>query len=186
MLTIAWDIDDVLNDLMRVWFERVWLFKHPDCALKYGDLKINPPHKILSVSLNAYLESLDAFRFSGLYQQMEPAAEIAEWFKENGHKYRHIALTSVPYKAAAYSASWVFANFGRWIRTFHFVPSKRENEDIPEYDKDKGEYLAWCNKVDILVDDNEENIKAASEKGIRGILVPRPWNSARGMALKII
>ena len=33
MKTIAWDVDDVLNDCMRTWFERTWLPAHPGCAV---------------------------------------------------------------------------------------------------------------------------------------------------------
>lgn len=180
MLTIAWDVDDVLNDLMRVWFEKEWLSQHPACSLRYEDLRKNPPHGILSASLNEYLVSLDSFRFSGFYQEMKPAEDILRWFDKRGKKYRHIALTSVPRKASGISASWVFSHFGDWIRTFHFVPSKRENENIPSYEKDKIEYLDWLGNVDILVDDNEENIQAAKKIGVAGILIPRPWNSVRG------
>jgi len=37
MLTIAWDVDDVLNECMDIWFEN-WRRKHPHLNLKYEDL----------------------------------------------------------------------------------------------------------------------------------------------------
>jgi len=176
LLTIAWDVDDVLNDLMRLWLEHAWRPANPDCSVRYEDLNENPPNNIIGVKLEEYLTSLDSFRLSGIYDDMKPVEEIKDWFLVNGNKYRHIALTAVPIAAAPLSARWVFNNFGPWIRTFHFVPSSREQERIPEYDKDKGEYLKWLGKVDVLIDDNETNIRAARTAGVRGILVPRPWN----------
>ncbi|MBF0329405.1 MAG: hypothetical protein HQL10_09635, partial [Nitrospirae bacterium] len=67
---------------------------------------------------------------------------------------------------------------GRWIRTFHFVPSKREGQSIPDYDSDKSAFLKWISKVDIFVDDSPVNINATEGLGIRNILWPRPWNSS--------
>ncbi len=177
MLTIAWDVDDVLNDLMYLWFEYQWLPGHPECALKYRDIIKNPPHRLLGVSINDYEDSLDTFRLSNLFQEMEPVPEVKNWFTEYGHLARHIALTAVPLCAASVSASWVFKHFGVWIRTFHFVPSKRKGQDIPEYDASKGSFFRWLGKVDILIDDNELNIKDAEDAGVKGILMPRYWNS---------
>ena len=45
MKTVIWDVDDVLNDLMRCWFEKSWLLSHPECTLTYEDLTQNPPSK---------------------------------------------------------------------------------------------------------------------------------------------
>lgn len=176
MITIAWDIDDVLNDLMRCWFKEKWLPVHQECKKTYEDLKENPPHKVLGASLHEYLKSLDEYRLSEQYPQMRPVQDIMEWFLQFGRNFRHIALTAVPITASPISAQWVIKNFGRWIRTFHFVPSKRSQEDIPEYERDKADFLQWFGKVDVLIDDNPENIKSAERVGIKGILVPQPWN----------
>jgi len=188
LLTIAWDVDDVLNDLTRLWFEKEWLLSHPGCKAGFAELKQNPPHQILGVTLEEYLSSLDAFRLSVNYERLEPLKEAVEWFNEYGGNFRHIALTAVPLTAAPRSASWVLAHFGKWIRTFHFIPSARSAEGLVEYDRDKGAYLGWLKKADILVEDKEENIRSAAKAGVRGILIPRPWNNARGSfteALKI-
>ena len=37
MLTIVWDVDDVLNDLMHAWFKHSWLADHPDGKIRYED-----------------------------------------------------------------------------------------------------------------------------------------------------
>lgn len=177
MITIAWDIDDVLNDLMRCWFEEKWLPSHRECKKGYEDLKENPPHGILGISLDDYLKSLDEYRLSERYIKMKPIQGVMEWFLRYGKRFRHIALTAVPLRASSISAQWVINNFGMWIRTFHFVPSKRQHEDIPEYEKDKGDFLKWLGKVDVLIDDNIKNINSAERVGIKGILMPRPWNN---------
>lgn len=179
MPTIVWDVDDVLNTLMRSWFEECWLTLHPECLLRYEDLVENPPHRLLGVNLGEYLSSLDEFRLSGGFQQLEPVGEILEWFDKFGGGFRHIALTATPMVAAPISAAWVMRHFGQWIRCFSFVPSKRKGEYTPQYDNTKGEFLSWWNKADILMDDNLANFEAAKLVGIQSILMPQPWNNSK-------
>ena len=176
MLTIAWDVDDVLNELMRTWLEVWWRPKHPGCILNYEDIRKNPPHPLLGVELDEYLQSLDEFRLSGRYEQMQPNPEVLEWFKKHGSSFRHIAVTSVSRIAAPVSASWVIRHFGDWIRTFHFVPSSRRGEMLPEYDTTKADYLRWLNRVDVFIEDNEHNVTGLPKTGIKYFLVSRPWN----------
>lgn len=178
MITIAWDVDDVLNDLMRCWLVKKWLPEHPDCKACFEQITQNTPEHIIKSTKEEYRLSLDAFRLSGAYLQLEPNPEILAWFEEFGDKARHIALTSVPLKGAHISADWVMQNFGKWIRSFNFVPSPRKGELVPEYDHSKADYLRWLNKIDVLVEDSEENIREAKELGIRGILVAKPWNKS--------
>jgi hypothetical protein len=178
MLTIAWDVDDILNDLMRSWLADKWLLEHPDCRVSFKQITENTPERIIKSTLEEYWLSLDSFRLSGSYARLEPNPEILAWFREFGDKARHIALTAVPVKAAHISADWVLKNFGRWIRTFHFIPSLRADDVAPEYDRSKADYLKWLSKVDVLVEDSEDNIFQANELGIKGILVARPWNKS--------
>lgn len=195
MKTIAWDVDDVLNDFMRLWL-KYWISKHPKCRVKYGDLKNNPPHKIFGIKLEQYRKSLDEFRKSGAYDKMAPRTEVIKWFKKYGKNFRHIALSAVSLSSAPYSAGWVMKHFGKWIRTYHFVPSKRKGEKIPEYDTDKAGYLKRLSKVypapssgarvNIIVEDSEENIRSAKRIGVKGILVSRPWNRGKGRIENII
>src|SRR4051794_17187355 len=103
MLTLAWDVDDVLNNLMQVWLEEAWLPAHPQCKATYRDLTSNPPHREIGASLNDYLASLDRFRSSRYLADLAPSAEAAEWFERNGDRYRHIALTAVPVEFAPIS-----------------------------------------------------------------------------------
>jgi hypothetical protein len=177
MLTIAWDVDDVLNDLMRTWFEEWWKPNHPDCILNYTDLYENPPHQLLGVGLDEYLESLDAFRLSGHYERMLPNPEILGWFGNHGAAYRHISLTAVPRIAASVCAAWVIKHFGDWIRTFHFVPSPRPTDIFAEHESTKAHYLKWLNRVDIFIDDHTGNIQDVNAMEIRGIMLAQPWNS---------
>ena len=51
MLTIVWDVDDVLNDLMAVWFRDAWLPKHAACPVRYEEITENPPHRVLGSSV---------------------------------------------------------------------------------------------------------------------------------------
>lgn len=179
MLTIVWDVDDVLNDLMRTWFERDWLPKHPRCPLSYQNLTKNPPCEILGISLDEYLSSLDAFRLATQMRDLAPIPEAKRWFEQYGSRHRHVALTAVPFRCAPASASWVLAHFGEWIRSFHFVPSARAGEILPVYDETKVDFLRSLSEQHVLVDDREENVNAAKEIGLRACLVPRPWNSGQ-------
>lgn len=177
MLTIAWDVDDVLNDLMRTWLEEWWKPQHLDCAVTYQDLTTNPPHQLLNIEPDEYLQSLDEFRCSGNYEQMRPNSKILEWFQKQGCSFRHIALTAVPRVAAHISAAWVISHFGDWIRTFHFVPGARTGDTSTAYESTKGGYLKWLNRVDIFIDDNARNIYDVESVRIRCFPVLRPWNS---------
>jgi hypothetical protein len=186
MQTIVWDVDDVLNELMRNWFEHKWLPEHKSCSVRYETLIHNPPHELLGVSIEEYLKSLDSFRLSEMGRNLPPSEVVMAWFHRSGHKFRHIALTATPILCAAVSAAWVFDHFGLWIRSFAFVPSKRPTEPEFEYDLTKKDFLSWWRKADIIIDDNSAHIKAAQELGIHSLQVPRPWNSARGTLSDIL
>ena len=179
MHTIVWDRDDVLNDLMHCWLEQWWRPAHPECKVSYEDLSENPPHRILNIDLKAYLRSLDDFRLSKPATQMEPLPEVLSWFRKFGHMCRHVALTATPVDTAPAAAEWTFRHFGVWIRSFHFVPSIRNGQSIPQYDADKGAYLHWLGKGDIVVDDSTTNLQSVSQYGVSGVLIPRPWNGNR-------
>lgn len=178
MLTIAWDVDDVLNDFTRTWFETHWLPEHPACSLSYQAMAQNPPAALLGVSLDEYRASIDAFRLSEKFTRMVPSREVGEWFRVHGASFRHLALTAVPLTTASASAGWVMRHFGSWIRTFHVVPSPRKTDTAPSYDRSKKDFLKWFGKVDIFVDDSEENLVGCDALGVRGIVFPRPWNKS--------
>lgn len=179
MKTLAWDVDDVLNSLMRAWFDDLRTKSQKEIKIGYDQLSENPPHELLGMTLNQYLASLDEFRLSGLYERLEPNCEILDWFNAYGHCYRHLALSSVPLAAAPVSSAWVLKHFGKWIRTFAFVPSRRTDEKIPEYDRSKADFISWHGKIDILIDDSAEHIEQAAQTGIQGILINRPWNAGK-------
>ena len=183
MKTIVWDIDDVLNDLMRVWFEKRWRVENPKCNVKYEDLSENPPHKIINATLEEYLKSLDSFRLSTDYLQMEPNSEVLAWFKQYGHQARHMVLTAVPLAMAHISATWIIKHFGIWIRSFNFIPSKRSTVPIPEYYKSKPDFLKKFNKMDLFIEDTEKNIKGVEKNSL---LVARPWNKSKDSISEVL
>ncbi len=179
MLTIAWDVDDVLNDLMRAWFEQEWLPAHPDCPLRYEGITENPPERLLGVARRDYLESLDRFRLSPAARRLEPIPEVIGWFRQHGHRFRHMALTATPLRSAHLSAEWVLRHYGTWIRSFHFVPSAREDEPDLPYDRTKEDVFRRGERIDLFIDDNPTHIEAARRAGIRALTMPRPWNGER-------
>ena len=180
MLTIAWDVDDVLNDLTARWFER-WRAAHPDCHVGYDGLRENPPEALLGVSKADYLDSLDQFRRAAAASPLRPRPELLEWFERTGGGHRHVALSAVPLEFAHLSAAWVTANFGKWIRSFNFVPSFRAAAgDLPDYFASKRDFLQWFGKVDLLVEDSGRNAAEAQGLGIKAVLFPQPWNIQAG------
>ena len=179
MLTIAWDVDDVLNDFMNVWYIHKWLPEHPQCNTPFVSLVENPPHQLLGCSKEEYLASLDEFRLSTAFQNVKPVAEILRWFVAHGSKAHHVALTAVPSAAAHVSGQWVMRHFGAWMRTFHFIPSYRKNIDDVGYDKSKVDYIKRTDIIDVLVEDNPDQLIGLDGIHKQGLLIPRPWNRAK-------
>jgi hypothetical protein len=178
-LVLVWDVDDVLNSLTRSWFEAAWKPHHANCLVEYKQLTENPPHILLGISQEVYLASLDEFRLCGAYGMLVPEPGVMSWFQEHGHKFRNMALTATPRRAASVSSEWVMRHFGDWIRTFCFVPSVRPGVALPVYDGSKAEFLAWLGQGDVLVDDSPRNVEAAESMGLRAVLVPQPWNTSK-------
>ncbi|MEN6374047.1 MAG: hypothetical protein ABFD75_04580 [Smithella sp.] len=176
MKTIVWDIDDVLNDSTKTWLENYWRINHSDCTLIYENITENPPHRLLGISSNDYLTSLDAFRLSPQADAMLPDSQLITWFDKKGMRYRHIALTARPGKTVLPAIDWVLQHFGKWFQTFSYVPSERQGEAPGHPDRNKAGFLSWLDKADYFIDDNTSNVEAARNLGITSFLVSRPWN----------
>lgn len=174
---VIWDVDDVLNELMREWFDEWWRPRHPECAHRYGDIAANPPHTVLGIPEATYLSSLDAFR-EERFAKLTPRPEVVEWLSEHGHRAQHVALSAPPESFAHLSAAWVIKHFGQWIRTFAFVPARRGRSDVAEARIAKGDYLEWLGHGDVFLDDREANVEGARALGMKGIVVPQPWNTS--------
>jgi FMN phosphatase YigB (HAD superfamily) len=174
---VIWDVDDVLNELMREWFDEWWRPRHPECVHRYADIAANPPHQVLGISEATYLSSLDAFR-EERFAKLVPRPEVLEWFAAHGHRGHHVALSAPPESFAHLSASWVIKHFGQWIRTFAFVPARRGRPDLAEARIAKGDYLEWLGHGDVFLDDREANVDGARALGMKGIIVPQPWNTS--------
>ncbi|HYA42703.1 MAG TPA: hypothetical protein VEF34_15475 [Syntrophobacteraceae bacterium] len=180
MKTIIWDVDDVLNDFMRVWLDDWSPKAGAPTTFSFDRLTRNPPHELLGISPSEYLASIDDFRLSGRAASLSPSPQIVNWFRRHGDKCHNVALTATPLCAGHVCAEWVMRHFGRWIRSFNFVPSRRPADCSAQFHADKSDFLGWWGKADMVVDDKEENIAGALALGIRAALVPQPWNhSAR-------
>lgn len=180
MLTIIWDVDDVLNDLALHWLAESWLPAHPSCRPGFDGRSGAAPEDVLGTTREEYLASLDAYRHSGAYSAQPPRADVVAWFEAYGAEARHLALTAVPLHAAHVSAEWVLRHYSRWVRGVNVVPSPRPDDPPGPPERDKGAWLAWFGHADVLVDDSPENVAAARAHGVRGLLFPRPWNADAG------
>ncbi|HEX4565223.1 MAG TPA: hypothetical protein VH138_01280 [Vicinamibacterales bacterium] len=174
---VIWDVDDVLNELMREWFEGWWLPRNPTASARYADIVANPPHHVLGISEHEYLASLDEFR-TARFAELSPRPEVLEWFSEHGDLGHHVALSAPPEPFAHVSAAWVIKNFGHWVRTFAFVPARRGRPEVADPRIAKRDYLEWLGHGDVFLDDRESNVDAARTLGITGIVVPQPWNAS--------
>jgi hypothetical protein len=174
--TLAWDVDDVLNDLMREWFEKAFRRDHPGSPVTYAELVDNPPHEVLGLSLEDFLASLDAFRLASI-PNLVPNPVVVDWFEAHGDPFRHLAVTATPLHTAPLSVEWVLRHFGRWIRTVTVVPSPRPFDRSHRWENTKLDHLRWLTRVSVLIDDTPKNLEGAHDYGVTPILFPRPWNS---------
>lgn len=186
MKTIVWDIDDVLNDLTRTWFERVWQQENKGTTMRYSDLRSNPPHDILGIAREDYLLSLDAFRLSSGAATMMPEPAVVDWFHRSGHHYRHLALTARPIGTFAAAVQWLYTHFGSWFQAVSIVPSPRTTEHPHQPDSSKGAFLAWLGKADFFIDDHAAQVQAATALGIQAYLVKQPWNNSSATLTEIL
>lgn len=178
MKTLTWDVDDVLNHLMRDWLEIAWLPDHPECTVTYAQIRENPPERILGVSQETYLNSLDDFR-QARGHALKPDPTVLAWFRNHGHRFRHMALTRVPLRFAPTSAAWIMKHFGNWIRSFNVVPSPRVDAPHIEYDASKAEFLDWLGGSDMMIDDSPKTIEEVGRHSVPTLLWPQPWNDSR-------
>jgi hypothetical protein len=179
---VVWDVDDVLNELMREWFEDWWRPRHPECTRCYGDIAANPPHTVLEISEAAYLVSLDEFR-AERFDRLIPRPEVLEWFAREGHRANHVALSAPPEAFAHVSASWVIRHFGQWIRTYAFVPARRGRAEVADPKLAKREYLRWLGHGDVFLDDRADTVQNVRALGVHGIVVPQPWSTSEHQSL---
>lgn len=174
---ILWDVDDVLNRLTEIWLDTSARKFNP--AVAYGELTRNPPHELLKISKQEYLDSLDDCRERFLYRE-PPRAEIMAFFQTSGRFFRHVALSAVPAAFMGRSAEWIFRYFGAWIQAVCFIPSPRENFPIASMSfNSKPEAAASFGGV--LIDDSCANVSGVLESGGEARLFPAPWNPARDL-----
>ena len=174
MITIAWDVDDVLNNLTEAWLKDY----NERCGFgyKYEDLTQNPPCKLLKLSHSEYIDLLDSFRLSEKAKNLDANLKILKWMKQYSGKFSHIALTATSAHTAHNSAFWVLKNYGQYIHSYNIIPAKRNYTIATRY-KTKKDFLLAHEDVKILVDDNIQNIEEANSCGVKAYLLKQPWNN---------
>lgn len=172
---VIWDIDDTLNDFMKIWLSINYQ------SINFDTLTKNPSYGLLGIDKEAYISSLDEFR-EKYYMYLAPNERVINWFKNNGKYIDSIALTASPVTNINTVSSWLFKHFGTWFRTFHFVPSERLNIDYPRYENTKADFIRQLQRRDIIfIDDKEDNIEVVKEIGVEVYCVKQPWNSGDSM-----
>jgi len=100
-----------------------------------------------------------------------PESEVFPWVLEAAARLvgqENVCIATAPTKdpdCLAGKLEWIHRHFPAWMhRQYVLTPRKH--------------FLAQPGAV--LIDDNEENVRLFEVHGGTGVLVPRPWNSARG------
>jgi len=174
---LLWDIDDTLNRQIEIFMEHSPL----GAGKAYRDVVRNPQYLALGCSKEEYLPELDRCRREFLYNS-EPRPEMLEFFREYGHTFRSMTLSSVPITLAPLSAAWLLRHFGAWIQGTLYVPSERKNVQIFSHTfRSKAEAVTALNGI--LIDDTEDHVIESRAAGGRAFCFPAPWNSAAGLSI---
>lgn len=171
---VAWDVDDVLNDLTHQW-------------ASWSGVDLNEPHPPTGDSATwlstfgfqqaDYLASLDAFR-SESYGSLDPNPLIGDLLENWPSPHTtHIALTATPLFAQSIVAEWVMRHFGRWLRGVWFCPSMRPSDPPGTPMVSKGAVLARFAGHAVLIDDSVVNLETVARPA-KALMYPRPWNSS--------
>ena len=172
MKTIAWDVDDVLNECMRTWLKprgcppiragrsptrKSWRIRRAASSAARGGISrlarrvppVGPPGRC------------SRFRRSCIGSS-STARSCGTWPSAPCHCRRPI------------SAAWVFCHFGRWIRSFHFFPRRtRANPALRSLER-RG--------VATMGNDRRVGGRQSRQFGLRQTFgnrtfcFPRPWN----------
>jgi len=179
MVIVAWDVDDVLSELVREWIR----FKQP--AVKYEDIVCELPDLRWGYAGTQaeFLAELDDVK-QNHHHEFRPCAAVLDWFRTTGHLAEHVAITSAPRFLMPVMSEWVFRMYGEWIYTVHCMPSKRPNvEDHPYFiGNSKGRFLRdhyFNQRPVLLIDDLSHNIQSAHDHGIPCVTFPQPWNGSK-------
>ena len=175
---LIWDIDDVLNDLMRLFCSTVAQRIEP--GITAGELLTeNPPLTRLGCRLDEYRALLDECREKFLFNSL-PSEEVRTFLRVHGGSFRSLALSSCPMNMAPRSAEWVLRHFGLWIQGVIFVPSPRSKIIVGSYlYRSKAEAVSELGGI--LIDDAPVNVEAVRKAGGRALYFPAPWNENRDM-----
>jgi hypothetical protein len=171
---VAWDVDDVLNDLTHQW-------------ASWSGVDLSEPHpptgdsatwmSTFGLKQADYLASLDAFRLE-LYGSLDPNPMIQTLLENwpSPHE-THIALTATPLFAQSIVAEWVMRHFGRWLRAVWFCPSQRLSDPPGTPVVSKGAVVGRFSGRAVLIDDSIVNLETVAEPA-KALAYPRPWNSS--------
>ncbi|MGH8047533.1 MAG: hypothetical protein ACREKL_09825, partial [Chthoniobacterales bacterium] len=177
---IVWDLDDTLNTLTHSWLDWFYARNRDARRVRFEDLRENPPNALLGIPMQDYLDSLDAFRISPEARDMQPVPAVRDWFREHGFCFEHHVLTARPIATIPHASGWLFTHFGRWIRHFHFVPARRVGDVVPDENEPKARVIERLGGAEAFVDDSPANLEGAGDVVANCILVPQPWNGAKG------
>lgn len=171
-VTIAWDVDDVLNELTRSWAETAGLGDR----FKDGQGR-DPGAYVNSLGFppSDYLISLDEFR-ANCYGSLEPNSLTHAWFVQHGSRCDHVVVSRTPLKASSIMRAWVLDHFGRWITNVIVTPSWRSTDPSGTLYPSKGDIMQSIRKPAVLVDDTEANLVEA-RRTCHVVTFAQPWNS---------
>jgi len=180
---IIWDFDDVLFPLTESWFAHRGKQMQSQIT-SFTEIIENPPHTLMGITIEAYLESLDSFRISNEAQEILPHKDIQNWFAMFGSDYNNEILTARPLHTLDAAKEWVARHFPNYFQGFGFVPSPRPGVDISGYPASKRAFIEEVGlKPQYFIDDKAKTVADIAQiPGVKSILYPAPWNAARGLS----
>jgi len=154
-MIVGVDVDDVALDLMGEWLRR-YNADHNDFLTK-NDIKTWDIFNHVKCGHKIY----DYLKHSDLYDNIQPVEGAVEAIKALRDIGDRIVYVTSCVRGPMFDAKW-----GALIRNGLLSENRVENDYIGATDK-------TLIKVDVMIDDKPETIKAI---GMRGKLFKRPWN----------
>ncbi len=168
---MAWDVDDVLNDLSAAWASHE--------GLDWKSARGGSPKEMassLGIPEDEYLASLDRFRREE-YRFLSPNPFIRDWLSQAAGSVRSVAITRTPIRTAGQVSRWVFETYGHLIQGYFVALSPRREDPVNTTYESKADVVRRIVGVVALVDDQPANFSDLPVT-CAALEYPRAWNSA--------
>jgi len=169
-MKIAIDIDEVLAEQLNALVD----FYKTKTGVFISKEKFHTDYwpEVWGISLEEAIKVDGEFKNSKLFNNLATVKGSVNAIKSLSEKHRLIIITSRPIKTKAKTCGWLDSNFGDSFEDIFF---SCEFHIDNESGKSKLEICEGLG-IGLLVEDSREYSWACAEKGIRVLLLDKPWN----------